>query len=604
MLEQLQTVDAVYKDARPMDTVERIKGILDEYGIRTVVTWGESNVPNCYSLRVNIEGTRVGTNGKGVTKEFALASGYGEFMERLQQGLIWRNKVQTEGNVSSSDAQSQPVSAEMLLERNPGWYAAYCQKLRQLTGISLTEKQIMGQYTDSEGNVQATPFYCVTSGTTEYLPAELIKAVYGTNGGAAGNTLEEAIVQAISEIVERSHKLRVIFEEIAVPEIPEAVLKTCPIAYEIIGYLRDSGYRVIIKDCSLGTKFPVVCVCLINTKTGKYHTHFGAHPNFEIALQRTLTETFQGRNIKHITRHEDFYYPTDNTFELRYLMTELVKGTAEKPPHFFFACTDQPYNDATGFSGSNNRECLKECVAFFKEQGYDVLVRDCSCLGFPTCQVLIPGYSEALPHRLSSKYNDMRYHNYAKKTLRNPVAAGPEDMLGLMMYIMERNKYSISGMDSFFAESGIPARLSPEQESYLMNISLAHVSYTLGKKKDVVTYLGQILRADHPAEEDYLICVKRYLSLQLNGYKPEQIKDTLTFLHTPEIVCRLYDHLDKKENPLNELVLRCDMQCRSDCRLYGLCKQKQADELVQLIINKSREVDQSKLIGYLKTVCQ
>lgn len=126
MLEQLQTIDAVYKDARPMDTVERIKGILDEYGIRTVVTWGESNVPNCYSLRVNIEGTRVGTNGKGVTKEFALASGYGEFMERLQQGLIWRNKVQTEGNVSSSDAQSQPGSAEMLLERNPGWYAAYC----------------------------------------------------------------------------------------------------------------------------------------------------------------------------------------------------------------------------------------------------------------------------------------------------------------------------------------------------------------------------------------------------------------------------------------------------------------------------------------------
>lgn len=604
MLEQLQTIDAVYKDARPMDTVERIKGILDEYGIRTVVTWGESNVPNCYSLRVNIEGTRVGTNGKGVTKEFALASGYGEFMERLQQGLIWRNKVQTEGNVSSSDAQSQPVSAEMLLERNPGWYAAYCQKLRRLTGISLTEKQIMAQYADGEGNVRATPFYCVTSGTTEYVPAELIKGVYGTNGGAAGNTLEEAIVQAISEIVERSHKLRVIFEGISVPEIPETVLQTCPIAYEIIGYLRNNGYRVIIKDCSLGTKFPVVCVCLVNTKTGKYHTHFGAHPNFEVALQRTLTETFQGRNIKHITRHEGFYYPTDNTFELRYLMTELVKGTSEKPPQFFFGRSEQPYSHAAGFSGRNNSECLRECINFFKEQGYDVLVRDSSCLGFPTCQVIVPGYSEALPHRLSSKYNDMRYHNYAKKTLRNPVTAGPEDMLGLMMYIMERNKYSISGMDSFLAESGIPACLTPAEEVRLMNLSLAYVSYSQGKKKDAVTYIGKALLTEDLEEEEYLICLKRYLSLQLNGYGPENIKDTLTFLHKPETVGRLYEHLDKRENPLNELVLRCDMQCRSDCRLYGLCKQKQADELVQLIINKSREVDQSKLIGYLKTVCQ
>lgn len=600
MIDTITAAEAGYKDARPTDTVEKIKAILGRYGIETEECWSNSDVPHCYSLRINIVGTSIGANGKGINKEFALASGYGELIERFQQGLIWRNKVQIDGNVSSSDAQSVPVCAEALLQRNLRWYEAYARKLQQLTGISLTEKQIMAQYADRDGNVQATPFYCVNTATTEYLPAELIKAVYGTNGGAAGNTIEEAIVQAISEIVERSHKLRVIFEEIAVPEIPEEVLQSCPVAYEIIGFLRSSGYRVVIKDCSLGTKFPVVCVCLVNCKTGKYHTHFGAHPNFEIALQRTLTETFQGRNIKHITRHEDFYYTADNTFELRYLMTELVKGTSEKPPRFFFRQSEQPYSPSVGFSGGNNRECLKECFDFFREQGYDILVRDCSCLGFPTCQVIIPGYSEALPHRLSPKYNDMRYHNYAKKALQNPVCAGPEDLLGLMMHIVERNKHNIAGMDGFLAESGIPAVLPREEEAYLMNVSLAHVSYSLRKYKDAITYINQILYSESPEEEEYLICVKRYLSLQVNGYKPEEIEKTLMFLHNPETVHRLYSHLNSKQNPLNELVLRCDMQCQPHCRLYGRCKKKHTDELVQLIIDKSKEVDQSKLIEYLQ----
>lgn len=602
MSDCITIADAEYKDAHPIDTISRIKGILGQYGIETEEFWSESDVPHCYSLRINIVGTTIGANGKGITKEFALASGYGELIERLQQGLIWRNKVQVDGNVTSSDAQSQPVSAEALLAKKPHWYAAFSQKLNQLTGISLTEKQIMAQYTDRNGNVQATPFYCVNTGTTEYLPAELIKAVYGTNGGAAGNTREEALVQAISEIVERSHKLRVIFEDIAVPEIPDDVLQTCPVAYEIIGFLRNNGYRVIIKDCSLGTKFPVVCVCLVNSQTGKYHTHFGAHPNFEIALQRTLTETFQGRNIKRITNHEDFYFSADNTFALSYLMTELVKGTSQKPPSFFFRQSEQPYSHSVGFAGVNNRDCLKECFDFFRNQGYDVLVRDASCLGFPTCQVIIPGYSEALPHRLSPQYNDMRYHNYAKKALQNPVAANLEDQLGLMMHIVERNKHAIAGMEGFLSESGIPAVLSAGEENNLMNISLAHVSYTLRKYEDTISYINQVIRAGNAENEEYLLCVKRYLSLQVHGYKPDEIEKTLVFLHKPETVQRLYAHLNNKKNPLNDLVLRCDMQCRPDCRLYGRCKKKQTDELVQLIVNKSKEVDQSELIAYLNTI--
>lgn len=57
---------------------------------------------------------------------------------------------------------AQKAEPQAGLRRNasakPPWYEAYARKLHQLTGISLTEKQSMAQYTDRDGNVQATPF--------------------------------------------------------------------------------------------------------------------------------------------------------------------------------------------------------------------------------------------------------------------------------------------------------------------------------------------------------------------------------------------------------------------------------------------------------------
>jgi hypothetical protein len=41
------------------------------------------------SLRVEIAGTRLGTNGKGASREFALASAYAELMERLQNHVLY-----------------------------------------------------------------------------------------------------------------------------------------------------------------------------------------------------------------------------------------------------------------------------------------------------------------------------------------------------------------------------------------------------------------------------------------------------------------------------------------------------------------------------------
>lgn len=86
-------VDEKFKDASPVDTVNRIKGILAAQNLSVTEDWFDSNVNNCYSLRVTIDGTKFGTNGKGVTKELANASAHAELMERLQSGLTGRHDL-------------------------------------------------------------------------------------------------------------------------------------------------------------------------------------------------------------------------------------------------------------------------------------------------------------------------------------------------------------------------------------------------------------------------------------------------------------------------------------------------------------------------------
>lgn len=595
MIEELKTVDAVYKDARPMDTVNKIKSILADSGIETTVIWSESNVPNCYSLRVNIEGTLVGTNGKGVTKEFALASGYGEFMERLQLGNIWRNKMSFDKGVSAGDAQSQYVPAQELLQRNPKWYEIYSQQLLTATGTTMTPKQILDQHLEPNGTIQCAPYYCATTGTIEHLPLALVKSVYGSNGGAAGNSMAEAVVQAISEIVERNHELQIIHNRIPTPEVPEEILESCPIAYKIICFLREKGYRVVVKDCSLGTKFPVVCVCLIHTPTGKYHTHFGAHPNFEVALQRTLTEAFQGHNLENVAKYETFCYKEEDVHDYRRLLAELVKGTSEKSPQFFTQQPDGPYTKVSGFAGGNNEDCLKECIDYFRQLGYDVLVRDCSCLGFPTCQVIIPGYSEMIPHRISTKNNAYRYRQQATRALKNPAAVGMADLIALQMHVMESGKNRLNGLDNFQNEAGIPGLMSMEEGAYLMNAALAYMAFGLGNMGDAIGYISNMLRRKDTPDAGYLICLKRYLTMVLHKYPAEEIRQTLGYFHQTETVEKLYACLNSKTNPLHHLVLRCDGACTDACPIRNLCRKTKTDEISALIVERSSRINQADL---------
>lgn len=593
--------DASFKDATPQATIQRIKNILADHGIETQVRWNNTQVPFCHSVRVNVVGTTFGTNGKGVTEEFALASGYGELMERLQLGYIFRHDQQKSQNVSIDEGQGQRLSAAELMERNRKWYTMYADQLQRNAGITMSADALLAQYADDRGQVEVTPYYCVSTDRVEYIPTKLRKTIYATNGCAAGNTMEEAMVQAISEIVERSYKCRILRDGISVPEIPDEVLRTFPIVWQIISYLRQNGLKVNVKDCSLGTKFPVVCVCLIDTRTGKYHTHFGAFPNLEIALQRTLTESFQGRALNSVGQHAAFSARNEGFSEMGNLMNELVKGTAEKSPDFFMSPADLPYHSNVGFASQTNHDRLRECLEFFAEQNLDVLVRDSSCLGFPACQIIIPGYSEVFFHRLSTKNDDGRYYKHAKLVMRNPAKASPMDMVGLMMHLSLTGERKL-GRRQFATDAGLAIDVTTQEDAYLLNMTMAYVDYANGKRDSALAAVSKSLDMAPKEDLEYLICLKRYFDLGKDGYSQQQVKQILEYFHQAETVQKLYSCLENGQNPLDSVVLHCDLNCSENCRMYRCCTQAATDKLATLINDRNNALDQSQLGQLIRTV--
>ena len=597
------SVDARFKDCSPTATVERIIELLASYGIETEETWHETSVPYCHAMSVRVKGTLFSTNGKGLTKEFARASGYGELMERLQIGSIGKGGWQKDGmQTAALDGRGSVPLSELL--KHEDWYDKMGQNLALYTGISMTGRQILAQHADSHGNIPATTFYCLTNDSKVYFPAEIRGKVYTTNGCAAGNTAEETLVQGLSEIVERHHMMRIIDGGYALPEIPEEVLQQYDTAYSIIQYVRSQGYKVVVKDCSLGQKFPVVSVYIIDEATGRYHTHFGAYPKFEIALERSLTESFQGHSIGDIARFEDILHKKPGEFSFASVSNELVLGTHIKTLSFFIGEPAFPFNPEVGFTGENNKDILRQCVQYFKDMGFDILVRDNSCLGFHTYQIIIPGYSETFVHRLATKLNEYRYAGQAMKALRNPSAAPLPDQLALLMHIEQMQKFTstIRGVKGFQAGARLAIPMTPRQDSFYMAATLAYIYYGMGRYAQAIPSISNMIASSDRETADFLICLKRYLDMKVHGHSPEETRELLNFLHKGETVEKLYSILASGKNPIEPYTLHCDGVSCGSCPLSVICFQPRVLELTNLIRRKQAELDFDKFSAELRAL--
>ncbi len=203
----MRIIDEKFKETTPTETVQKIKGILDKLGIEVTEQWNDSGLSNCYSLNLYANGGSPFSNGKGVTKEFAQASAYGEFIERLQVGLFFYKHQSIISNremdIHSFAPDAKYMTVEELVE-NGEWMDYIIDALGNPAVTRKTIAEHCKIYScSSDGRVLTLPFFSIFENKHVYLPMGFIDQIYATNGCCVGNTRAEAWIHAFSEILER-----------------------------------------------------------------------------------------------------------------------------------------------------------------------------------------------------------------------------------------------------------------------------------------------------------------------------------------------------------------------------------------------------------------
>ncbi len=384
------------KDCSLEETIANMTAILADIGIKIEIASWRNPVPHVWSVHVrDADSPMCFTNGKGATKDAALASALGEYLERISNNYLYNDQFLGE-DISNGDFVHYP--SEKWFKPGP----------KDSLPSGLMDETLLEFY-NSDNELKATHLIDTNSGNTKrgicalpyerqsdkeivYIPVNLIGNLFVSNGMSAGNTKYEARVQCLSEIFERAVKNQIILEEITLPDVPQNILEKYPKILEGIKKLESEGFPIVVKDASLGGKFPVMCVTLMNPKNGGVFASFGAHPKFEVALERSLTELLQGRSFEGFNVLSPPTFNQNAIREHNNIIDHFVDSTGVISWRFFSAKADYEFNE-WDFSGSTEEE-NNYLMGILNQLEKEVYIADFEELGVSACRILVPGYSE------------------------------------------------------------------------------------------------------------------------------------------------------------------------------------------------------------------
>ena len=391
------------KDLPLEQTIANMSGVLANLGIKIEIASWRNLIPNVWSLHIrDAHSPMCFTNGKGSTKESALASALGEYIERLSNnhfyaGAYWGEEIANDAFVHYPNERwfkpgpKDTLPKEILDE--------YCLNVFNADGELRGSHLIDTNSGNSERGICSLPYQRQSDGKTVYFPSNLIENLYVSNGMSAGNTLAEAQVQCLSEIFERAVKREILEREIALPDVPQEVLAKYPSILAGIQGLEEQGFPVLVKDASLGGVYPVMCVTLMNPRTGGVFASFGAHPSLEVALERSLTELLQGRSLEGLNDLPPPTFASEAVTEPNNFVEHFIDSSGIVSWRFFSTKPDYDFVewDFSGKGQNSNDEELASLFGILKSIGKEAYVAVYDQLGAIACRILVPGYSEVYP---------------------------------------------------------------------------------------------------------------------------------------------------------------------------------------------------------------
>lgn len=391
-----------YKDAKPTETVRRIRNVLKRVGVITEVEFYEHS-KCCFSCRLRIVNERigpfdVGVNGKGVTKQYALASAYGELMERIQNKALFRDglRYSVRGDVGCWRNDGLPLLAHLFAPDErlvkitsdacprflKNWFPLACD---HVAVAKLPVETIM------------LPFEQLGTSRNELLPVELIREVCGTTGMCAGNTKTEAITQGLYEIQERYVLQQIYIGAPRLPDVDLTLFKQTKVGRDILADAKRRGIEYRVKDCSLDGKFPVLGLLIVDKKKGVVSFRLGADYNIITALERCYTETYQGGSVSCNVFRSPLLGEDPTTVDYR---KSCENGTGAWPGYLLDVVVSSnrfPHRETR-----SSKEVYELTVKNLVALGYRIYCRDNSFLGFPAYHLYVPGLSD-----VHSRLNDI-----------------------------------------------------------------------------------------------------------------------------------------------------------------------------------------------------
>ena len=391
------------KDLPLEQTIANMSGVLANLGIKIEIASWRNIIPNVWSLHIrDAHSPMCFTNGKGSTKESALASALGEYIERLSNnhfyaGTYWGEDIANAAFVHYPNerwfkpGKDDALPAAILDE--------YCLKIFNPDGELLGSHLIDTNSGNIERGICSLPYVRQSDSKTVYFPSNLVENLYVSNGMSAGNTLAEAQVQCLSEIFERAVKREILESEIALPDVPQNVLAKYPNILAGIQGLEEQGFPVLVKDASLGGVYPVMCVTLMNPRTGGVFASFGAHPSLEVALERSLTELLQGRSLEGLNDLPPPTFASEAVTEPNNFVEHFIDSSGIVSWRFFSTKSDYDFVewDFTSKGNDSNAEEANTLFGILKDLGKESYVAVYDQLGATACRILVPGYSEVYP---------------------------------------------------------------------------------------------------------------------------------------------------------------------------------------------------------------
>ena len=599
-----------YKAIDPVKTINNIRDILTECGV-FLTEQHRTESSDFYSSRLTVSNNgflklNLGTNGKGLSPAYSLASAYAEFMERIQNYFIFFDSF-TNAIKQYLSKENNTEFSQILLSNDLVLDFTYDPEEKNMSYDELTQNQkdifnyiaVFSKY--AEATIKAkdnqkilfAPFYGVKERRSEFLPINLLLSESGSNGMCAGNTKEEAIIHGICEIFER-YVLRIIYkDEITPPTIPTTLFKGTKI-YDLFSQLEEeNNITILIKDCSLNKGLPVIGLVIIDHDSNSFTFRLGADPSPVIALERCFTELFQGQKLEESLRTIDMTKDPFENSSLERIKCKhkeffkfFIKGRGKLPNSILSSNFSYSFNELNQNLNKSDEDDLKYLLGKIDELGFNTYIKDVSFLNFPSYYVYIPGMSEVkgvfdLEIAKKRKYDYLLLYNLKSHSVEEyiQIAEILEDESDEIFKLFPFNIHEDSQINRHYLLALVYYRISNYLKAY-EHLNIMIDSFDDEKKRQNI----------------HLLCSRDYIYYKSKGLNNDEILSYLKNIYKTELLTDVMHDLENETNVFQYQNFPTCFNCK-DCGIKNGCLYLEVLRMVKNIRekHKSNRINQDNL---------